>query len=795
MSGLETNVFPITNLRDLRSRYRLYRIRGLSTDHEEYDPNVQTIIRKLSFALRSPVAVVQRDGAPYLALHEDAPAPPTPYPIIRATAVFERTDELLTLDYEHPTPETDGLRTRFLQFAIEGGLFNNRNFWQPKAGNPFFERTPLLDKDGVCVYRGYAVRVVSVEGGGLGVCVDVQHKYVSKSPLPVDLKREDFRRYKNGRCVYHYGQSWYEVRLHDHTGLSVSEQLLSDGVGLTVSLLQYVMDHAPKPLPREVTDLPATSPAVKYVTGRDEVRYAPAALCYPVFDTSDVRIRRMHRETILPPFTRRQCILGFVRAQLARVRLKDMTVTLSSAPLTAPKRVFLPPDLAFGHGTIYSVRNTSGATYVSLDRLGLTRLNALFNREVGPHASKPLDRQYLILPKSVWDSHGPAFLRDLQRIMNDLYPQELPYSPTPIVYEDHCPKTYSAQGRAILAAVDAERLEPGYGIVMIHETVDRRNREHDQLAAMVMRELRDRELFASVIHTTVSTESYALPPTAPPGSDYRPVREKQGKLNGYLRNVAITKILLTNERWPFVLATPLHADMTIAVDVQLNTACFAFFGQCGADIRTVQKTSTQKERLSRAQVRQAILEVLRQEVGLGRKQLRSLVVQRDGRLFATEIAGVREAVRILVAEGNLPTDVSLNFVEIPKKSAAPVRLFEPFTRPGGKEGVDNPQVGSYYLAGVQDGYLCTTGREFSHPGTTNPLHVRYRDGSMPIEHILEDVYAFACLAWTRPEDCSRTPVSLKLADIRLREHAGGYDEDALEYGDEADEGQEVTRDE
>jgi argonaute-like protein implicated in RNA metabolism and viral defense len=316
---------------------------------------------------------------------------------------------------------------------------------------------------------------------------------------------------------------------------------------------------------------------------------------------------------------------------------------------------------------------------------------------------------------------------------------------------------------------------------MIHETVDRRNREHDQLAAMVMRELRDRELFASVIHTTVSTESYALPPTAPPGSDYRPVREKQGKLNGYLRNVAITKILLTNERWPFVLATPLHADMTIAVDVQLNTACFAFFGQCGADIRTVQKTSTQK--------------VLRQEVGLGRKQLRSLVVQRDGRLFATEIAGVREAVRILVAEGNLPTDVSLNFVEIPKKSAAPVRLFEPFTRPGGKEGVDNPQVGSYYLAGVQDGYLCTTGREFSHPGTTNPLHVRYRDGSMPIEHILEDVYAFACLAWTRPEDCSRTPVSLKLADIRLREHAGGYDEDALEYGDEADEGQEVTRDE
>ncbi len=795
MSGIETNVFPITNLRDLRSRYRLYRIRGLSADHEEYDPNIQTLIRKLSFALRSPVAAIQRDGAPHLALHEDAPDPPSPYPLIRATAVFERTDELLTLDYEHPTPETDALRARFLQFAIEGALFNNRHFWQPKAGNPFFDRTPLLEKDGVCVYRGYAVRIVGMEGGGLGVCVDVQHKYVSRSPLPADLKREDFCQYKNGRCVYHYGQNWYEVRLHDHTGLSVSEQLLSSGDGPVVSLLQYIMDHAPKPLSREVTDLPATSPAVKYVTGREEVRYAAAALCYPVFDTSDARIRRMHRETILPPPTRRQHIHAFVRAHLARVRLRGMTVAVSSVPLTAPKRVFLPPDLAFGHGTIYSVRNTSGATYVSLDRLGPTRLNALFTRDVGPFASKPLDRQYLILPKSVWESHGPAFLRDLQRVMNDLYPQEFPYSPTPIVYEDHYPKTYTAQGRAILAAVDAQRLEPGYGIVMIHETVDRKNREHDQLAAMVMRELRDRELFVSVIHTTVSTESYALPPIAPPGTDYQPVRGKQGKLNGYLRNVAITKILLTNERWPFVLATPLHADMTIAVDVQLNTACFAFFGKSGSDIRTVQKTSTQKERLSKAQVRQTILEVLRQEVGLGRKEIRSLVIQRDGRLYATEIAGIREAVRILVAEGDLPTNVSLNFVEIPKRSAAPVRLFELSPRPGGREVADNPQVGSYYVAGAQDGYICTTGREFSHPGTANPLHVRDVDGTMRIEHILEDIYALACLAWTRPEDCSRNPISLKLADIRLREHAGGYDEDALEYGDEIDDGQEVRGDE
>jgi hypothetical protein len=62
---------------------------------------------------------------------------------------------------------------------------------------------------------------------------------------------------------------------------------------------------------------------------------------------------------------------------------------------------------------------------------------------------------------------------------------------------------------------------------------------------------------------------------------------------------------------------------------------------------------------------------------------------------------------------------------------------------------------------------------------------------MPFEKLLEDVYAFTCLALTRPEDCSREPFSIKLADIRLREHAGGYDEDALAYDDETENDEEI----
>ena len=125
---------------------------------------------------------------------------------------------------------------------------------------------------------------------------------------------------------------------------------------------------------------------------------------------------------------------------------------------------------------------------------------------------------------------------------------------------------------------------------------------------------RDRGLFVSVIHTPLSTEAYQLPPG---GTAYEPAPQKRGKLNGYLRNVALTKVLLTNERWPFVLATPLHADLTIAIDVLYHTASFTLIGKTGPDIRTVTRSSTQKERLGKTQVRQVLIEILRQEAKAG----------------------------------------------------------------------------------------------------------------------------------------------------------------------------------
>lgn len=393
----------------------------------------------------------------------------------------------------------------------------------------------------------------------------------------------------------------------------------------------------------------------------------------------------------------------------------------------------------------------------------------------------PLAKQYLIWPRSVEESYGKAFLADLTSTMKKLLPGE-EYKPIVIPYNDLGKKDFATQGRAILDAVSSMQREPGFGVVMIHETVDRKKRERDKLAAMVMRESRKLGLYVAVIHTTMAYQSYVLVtphggvPSYQVTTDYSQMR----RFEGYLRNVAITKILMTNEIWPFVLGSPLHADMTIGIDVQLNTACFTFVGRSGGDIRIEVKDSNQKELLGRKVVQTTVLRVLRQEVHeFGRSPVRTLVVHRDGRLFPDEIKGFMNALEILKRETIATPDATITLVEIPKTAPAPVRLFD-VTRLNGREQVINPQVGSPWMMSDTEAYLLTTGRAFKHPGTCNPLHVRLIKGGMPFESVLEDVYALSCLAWTRPEDCSRVPVTIKLADIRLRENAGGYDEDALE---------------
>jgi hypothetical protein len=496
-------------------------------------------------------------------------------------------------------------------------------------------------------------------------------------------------------------------------------------------------------------------------------------------------MEQLHCKSLIPPHARRPLTRDFVEQYLSRLSFGTTRLNVDTRPIIVPARMFSVPDFKFGNGVVLSVRGTLGAQHVSLDRLGVTRAALLRDPKAGFFHTEPLDRQYLILPQSVAESLGGRFVDDLRQAVDELYPQEHGYAPEIVTYNDRVKRTFAQQGKAILDAVKLKCGKPGYAVVMVHQTSEK---IEDPLAAMVIRELRELNITAAVIHSATARDSYVLGKDKYGQPQYFPRQSARKRLFGYLRNVALNKVLLTNQRWPFVLATPLNADITIGIDVKHHTAGLIVVGRNGEKLRSFCRTSRQKEKLRADQMEKYIVEIISDEAAPGNGLARTIVIHRDGRAYPSELEGARRAIDRLKQIGVIASDATLTVLEIVKNPQAPARFFE-ISEHDGDELVDNPQIGLYRIVG-NEAYLCTTGRAFPRPGTVEPLHVVHVEGPLPIEKCLEDIYCLSALALTKPDDCTRYPITTKLNDRFLGEEATDYDSDALDLAvTESEEGE------
>ena len=315
---------------------------------------------------------------------------------------------------------------------------------------------------------------------------------------------------------------------------------------------------------------------------------------------------------------------------------------------------------------------------------------------------------------------------------------------------------------------------------MIHHVEDRKLRDEDQLAAAVIRELQKLDIRAAVIHSSTIKECYSATKDKAGKTVWIKPSHKRGKLIGYVRNIALNKVLLLNQVWPFVLASEPHADVVIGIDVKAHTAGFVVVGGGGRSIRWLYKTSNQKEQLATDRVRSTLCEILRQEFESRREALGKIVIQRDGILYDCEAKGMNEAVTQLKSLGIVKPDAWLTLIEIPKHPKVPLRLFKETPRASGFLWVENPEVGDCFEMSDREGFVCATGRSYLKQGTALPLSVRIIDGPQPIGECLEDVFYLSSLAWTKPDDCSRYPITVRLNDRFLRDAATAYDAHALE---------------
>lgn len=373
---------------------------------------------------------------------------------------------------------------------------------------PFFKKTPALVTPSLTVYMGYSVRAVVTPEMGMGLCVGVVSKSVSKLSLPRHISRDQLKHWKGKHCIYHWGHQWYEIQISGLDDRNASDYIYMIDKRI-VSLLEDIMSRSEKPLPPELASLAHDTSVVLYKDNQGQDRGAPSSLCYQVHGSQDEEVKRIHGRTLLAPYQRRGAILEFVRNYLGRLRFGDTSLIVSNVPISVPQRMFTVPDFLFGNSKVLSVRGTSGAIHVSLDHLGSTRAALLRDKQAGFYQRDPLPLQYFIAPQSVAESYGERFVPDLQQTVDQLFPQdEQTYEPKVITYNDRGPKTYPVQGKAIIEAVTSQCRKPGHAVVMIHTTTDRRIGKEDQLEAMVVRELRELGIYSAVIHSDMASQCY-----------------------------------------------------------------------------------------------------------------------------------------------------------------------------------------------------------------------------------------------------------------------------------------------
>jgi hypothetical protein len=786
MTSVETNIYPILNLEDLKLRYDTYRVRNLRRDQDEYFQNRDSLVRDLSYKLKVPVQVIERAGDPYLVVPGDAANVPQRVGLVRTVVYLDKVESATSLDFTVRSPDNDAICLRFVQFMMQEPLFHNVRLWQPSSGMAFFEKEPFEEEAGVARYRGFAARAAIGPSGHVGLCVDVHNKYVCTSALPVHLNRLTFRQYEGQRCVYRYGHRWYEIKIETLSDLNVTEERIPTPDG-PVPLIEFISRESRKPLPPELAGLPHDAAVVRYRNNRGGDRAAPAGLCYPVCDSQG---SALHERAIMPPHVRRELAARYVGEYLSELRFSTITLRVSTHAEKIEERLFSVPDLEFGNSQKISVKGTPNACQVAIENLGRTRVETLRDDRAGFYIKERFRKQYLILPQSVAESWGDRFVADLSHAVDDLYPSGAGYKPEVLTYKDRGPRTYRDQGRAILDVIEQPFMESAYALVMVHPTSDRRTRDHDLLAAMVIRELRKKDIYAAVNHSEMGERSYFLV-SGRDGTPRYEMRDRQrSRFLGYLRNVALNKVLLTNNFWPFVLATPLHADVTVGIDVKNQTAGFTIIGRHGTFVKAYCHTSRQKEKLLKEQVLTHVAQIVRDEHVRLRRSVKSVVIHRDGRCWQSEIDGATAAMEKLKKEGVVAPDGSLTILEISKSAAVRLRFFDVEITRGARPFVNNPQVGLYAIVNRNEGFLCTTGRAFPRRGTVQPLHVRSVREGLPFVEALEDVYALSTLAWTRPEDCSRYPITIKLTDRWLGEEASEFDEEVLLYETEHNEEQQ-----
>lgn len=374
------NIFPIKNLGDLNCNYKLYKITGLLESSNDFNKNKQQIIRKLSFSSKSPCAFIKNSDKFFIAQPEGFSDLPEHVQLIRCQIKLELQPQLRSLNFNNLKDDEIQMAIRFLTFSISDPLFSDQELWQPGAGKPFFYKKPYNEFNEYSfkgtLHRGFLFRIVSLPNNGIGICIDITSKYLSKEYLSSKISEDDFQKIKGRNCVYEFGDRWYEINLSGLEGLPAKDYKLDEGSSLSDYAKKRIRTNS-----RQFRLIDDDGSVVSYYNNSFKPSYALLSLCRLTVDTNHPSIRFLHHKTQFSPKDRHREIEKIVDKFFSNLKFGNSYIVLDD-PLETSQN-FPLPNLKFGNNVILSTSNTPNAVYCSIKEFGQMKLRQLLSSSAG----------------------------------------------------------------------------------------------------------------------------------------------------------------------------------------------------------------------------------------------------------------------------------------------------------------------------------------------------------------------------------------------------------------------------
>lgn len=777
-SPYRLNSFKLEGLEKIEVGYRLINVSGLIEDDEDYEKKIRQLAIIISGQVKMPVEPIRVKGETRLA----ATGLPERLRQLKIKDKYSLTpdDVFTTLEEDihqfslnSPADRTEyKLARRALDWAIDSALKSNDAGWW-KYRNRFVSRRPLESSlnDSIVVLPAFYFAFIPGANGGFELSLDPSVCYVERKSAYDKYGCSIPASVKGKRFLYKNGLEFYEI---DAVGIgkAAGQEMMDDpDGGGTISIQQRLINRWGKTNAALIGELDETALTIAYKTKGQKSRRAHSQLLFELVGVggNDEGDETPHGRAIMNDDRRGQATERIISQLSPFLKLFGLKLRPSGQmrKLNGEVRHFAPPKIVVGGEEELST---------NLATMGEDRFKAL--RYFGPaDTSDFAGEQLFIFGNSMPEQIRTDFKKRFLDAVKDVYGKSPNFQNVRV--DDSGSDILRHQFNAVEKAVGSRR---GYGLLILpKERKSGQTRKlHDAVKRHYWNQLQTQcaSIESLMSFYEVSRNNF--------GEEKWTVRgDKKSRYQSYLRFLGLGFLEVNHKQLWRLAKSSLRNEVHVGIDVYQDLAVFTFiYGD--AELITFHRCRSKRgEKLSASLVREALVENLKADLLALEITPSRIVFHRDGRVFRTEVKGIRNALRELKDARLVTEDLRYAIVEIHKTSSSRPRLYRRLN-----QRFNNPEMGIFTRLSNHEGILATTGAPLLRRGTAQPLAIEIFEGDIDIDDIAHDIYALSHLSFASPGSAMSLPFTIALADRILRESSPG---EATNLWEEEEDMEEISR--